>query len=241
MQQDLVKKSYFIIGWLVLCGALVVAVAMWVGPGKKDDAKVSETATTTKEIGAPLTPDKMEAYDVSMTDNDNPVAVLTTNKGVIEIELFQDTMPITAGNFKKLASDGFYNGTKFHRVIKNFMIQGGDPNTKTADVMKYGTGGPGYAIPDEFVEGKYLTNVRGTIAMANSGPNTGGSQFFINLVDNKALDFNVPDQNNSQHPVFGRVLKGMDVVDTIGLSKTGPRDIPAEDIVIEKIEIREGS
>jgi len=239
MQQDLVKKSYFVISWLALCGVLIVAVAMWVGSDTKDNAKVAETATSTKELQAPLAPDKMAAYDVDMTNNDNPVAVITTNVGVIEIELFQDTMPITAGNFKKLAKAGFYDGTKFHRVIKNFMIQGGDPNTKTADVMKYGTGGPGYSIPDELVEGKYLTNVRGTIAMANSGPNTGGSQFFINLVDNKALDFNVPDPNNSQHPVFGRVLKGMDVVDTIGQTKTGARDIPAEDIVIEKVEIKE--
>jgi peptidylprolyl isomerase len=238
MQQDLVKKSYFVIGWLVLCGALVIAVAMWVG-GDKSESKIAETATSTKELGAPLTPDKMEAYTVDMVNNDNPVAVFTTNKGVIEIELFQNAMPITAGNFKKLANEGFYNGTKFHRVIKNFMIQGGDPNTKTDDVMKYGTGGPGYAIQDEFVEGNYLTNVRGTIAMANNGPNTGGSQFFINLVDNKALDWNVPDTNNSQHPVFGQVIKGMDIVDAIGQSKTGPRDIPAEDIVIDKVEIRE--
>ena len=107
--------------------------------------------------------------------------------------------------------------------------------------MKYGTGGPGYSIQDEFVEGKNLTNVRGTIAMANSGPNTGGSQFFINLVDNKALDFNVPDPNNSQHPVFGRVIKGMDIVDGISKVEVGPRDMPIEDIVVEKVEIREAS
>jgi len=242
MQQDLVKKSYFIIAWIALCGALIVAVAMWVGPKKSEDAKLTETATTTKELPAPLSPDKMAAYNADMTNSSNPVAVITTNMGVIELELFQDTMPITAGNFKKLAKSGFYDGTKFHRVIDGFMIQGGDPITKTKDVMKYGTGNPGYTIPDEFVEGKYLTNVRGTIAMANSGPNTGGSQFFINLVDNKALDFNVPDQNNSQHPVFGRVIKGMDVVDAIGKVKTEPtRNMPLQDVVVEKVEIKGGS
>jgi peptidylprolyl isomerase len=238
MQTDLVKKSYWVIALLVLCGALITAIALWLGPHDKNSNALSGTATTTKTLPAPLKADELAAYDVNMTNSSNPVAVLTTNKGVIELELFQDSMPITAGNFKKLVEQGFYNGIKFHRVIPHFMIQGGDPNTKGTDVMKYGTGGPGYSIPDEFVEGKYLSNVRGTIAMANSGPNTGGSQFFINLVDNTALDFNVPDPNNSQHPVFGRVLKGMDIVDAIGNSKTGPRDMPTEDIVIEKAEIR---
>jgi peptidylprolyl isomerase len=237
MQNDFVKKSYWVIALLVLCGLLIGAIAMWLGPDKKDNA-LSETATTTsKTLPAPLNPDQLAAYDVDMTNNSNPVAVFTTNKGVFELELFEDAMPITAGNFKKLVSQGFYNGTKFHRVIDGFMIQGGDPITKTPDVMKYGTGGPGYAIQDEFVEGKYLTNVRGTIAMANSGPNTGGSQFFINLVDNKGLDWNVPDPNNSQHPVFGQIIKGMDIIDAIGKVSVGPRDMPSEDIVIEKVEL----
>lgn len=235
---DMIKKSYSIIGWLALCAILVVAIAMWLGPDTDKNA-LTETATSTEQLPAPLAPEELAAYNVDMTNDSNPVAVITTNKGVVELELFEDMMPITAGNFKKLAKEGFYNGTKFHRVIEGFMIQGGDPNTKGTDVMQYGRGGPGYSIPDEFVEGKYLTNVRGTIAMANSGPNTGGSQFFINLVDNKALDYNVPDPNNSQHPVFGRVLKGMEVVDAIGKADTGPSDIPLDDIVIEKIDIKE--
>lgn len=242
MQNDLVKKSYWIIALLVLCGALIAAIAMWLGPHDKNSKALSDTATTTppvKTLPAPINADQLAAYDVDMTNSSNPVAVVTTNKGVIEIELFQDAMPITAGNFKKLVTEGFYNGTKFHRVIKNFMIQGGDPNTKTANVMSYGQGGPGYSIQDEFVEGKHLSNVRGTIAMANSGPNTGGSQFFINLVDNTALDWNVPDPNNSKHPVFGQIIKGMDIVDTIGNAKTGPRDMPSEDIVIEKVEMKQ--
>jgi peptidylprolyl isomerase len=163
--------------------------------------------------------------------------VFTTNKGVVEIELFEDVMPITAGNFKKLVSEGFYDGTKFHRVIEGFMIQGGDPISKTDEVMRYGTGNPGYAIPDEHIKGENLSNVRGTISMANSGPNSGGSQFFINLVDNLGLDFD-KEPLQSKHPVFGRVVKGMEVVDAIAQVETNPRDVPIEPVVVEKVEIR---
>jgi peptidylprolyl isomerase len=140
----------------------------------------------------------------------NPVVVMETNKGNIEVELFLDKMPETAGNFKKLVEEGFYNGVRFHRVIDSFMIQGGDPLSKDESKRAlWGTGGPGYAIEDEFVEG--LSNIRGTISMANSGPNTGGSQFFINTVDNIGLDFDKPPFT-SKHPVFGKVVDGMDVV-----------------------------
>ncbi|PJC56404.1 peptidylprolyl isomerase, partial [Candidatus Kaiserbacteria bacterium CG_4_9_14_0_2_um_filter_41_32] len=93
----------------------------------------------------------------------NPIAVFETTDGIIELELFKDIMPITAGNFEKLVSEGFYDGVKFHRVIDGFMIQGGDPNTKTPNVLTYGTGGPGYAIADEHIKSDLLTNVRGTI------------------------------------------------------------------------------
>ncbi len=145
--------------------------------------------------------------------SENPVVVLETEKGDIEIELFLDKAPITAGNFKKLVEDGFYDGVRFHRVINDFIIQAGDPLSK--DLSKealWGTGGPGYAIEDEFVKG--LSNLRGTISMANSGPNTGGSQFFINMVDNEYLDFDKPPFT-SKHPVFGRVVEGMDVAENI--------------------------
>ncbi|MBI2108709.1 MAG: peptidylprolyl isomerase [Parcubacteria group bacterium] len=172
----------------------------------------------------------------NVAEGENPVVVLKTTKGNIEIELFMDTMPITAGNFLKLAREGFYNGIKFHRVIKDFMIQGGDPLSKGDNTATYGTGGPGYAIEDEFVKG--ISNVRGTISMANSGPNTGGSQFFINLVDNVNLDFD-KEPLTSKHPVFGRVVSGMEVVDAIGNAKTGERDIPVTPVVIETIEIKE--
>lgn len=147
-------------------------------------------------------------------------ALLETNMGNIEIELFEKEMPVTAGNFRKLVEKGFYNGVIFHRVIKDFMIQGGDP-TGT------GMGGPGYSIKDEF--SKSNRNDRGTISMANAGPNTGGSQFFINLVNNNYLD--------RKHPVFGKVVKGMDVVDKIGSTKTDAGDKPLNKVVINKATI----
>ena len=145
--------------------------------------------------------------------------LLKTNMGDITIQLFED-MPITAGNFQKLVEKGFYDTTIFHRIIDGFMIQGGDP-TGT------GRGGPGYAIKDELT--RKNRNNRGTISMANAGPNTGGSQFFINLVDNNFLD--------SKHPVFGKVVDGMDVVDAIGKAKTGAMDRPIKEIKIESAKV----
>ena len=134
--------------------------------------------------------------------------------GTITIALAPD-MPVTAGNFESLVKKGYYDGVIFHRVIHGFMIQGGDPTST-------GRGGPGYVIKDEFT--KNNRNDRGTIAMANAGPNTGGSQFFINLVDNNFL--------NGKHPVFGKVVEGMDVVDAIAKVKTGAGDRPVQDVTI---------
>lgn len=170
------------------------------------------------------------------TSTENPHVVFKTNKGDIELELFVDQMPITAGNFLKLAGEGFYNGTKFHRVIEGFMVQGGDPNSKGNDAGIYGTGGPGYTIQDEFVEG--LSNVRGTISMANSGQkNSGGSQFFINLVDNTGLDFDKPPFSSS-HPVFGKVVAGMEVVDAIAQVQTNDRDLPTDPVIVSEIIVK---
>lgn len=140
--------------------------------------------------------------------------LLKTNMGDITLELRED-MPITAGNFANLVGEGFYNGVIFHRVIDGFMIQGGDP-TGT------GRGGPGYQIKDEFMPDN--KNNKGTISMANAGPNTGGSQFFINLVNNNYLD--------KAHPAFGHVVEGMEVVEKIGKVKTNYSDRPLEDVVI---------
>lgn len=152
--------------------------------------------------------------------------LLETTKGNITIELYSNS-PITAGNFEKLVNEGFYDGTIFHRVIPNFMIQGGDP-TGT------GTGGPGYAIQDEFIKGN--SNVRGTIAMANSGPNSGGSQFFINVNDNTFLDFD-KQPSTSKHPVFGKVVEGMDIVDTISKVQRNAQDKPFEDVKIIRASV----
>lgn len=154
-------------------------------------------------------------------------ATLHTNKGDITIA-FLDATPNTVANFTTLAQEGFYDGTKFHRVIKGFMIQGGDPQTKDDTLMsRWGTGGPGYAFPDEIHEGNH--NAIGTISMANAGPDTNGSQFFINTADNDFLD--------GKHTVFGHVTKGMDVVGAIESTQTGANDRPAEPMVIEHVTI----
>ena len=151
---------------------------------------------------------------------ENIKAILETNYGNITIELYSKDMPITAGNFEKLVNQGYYNNVIFHRVIKDFMIQGGDP-TGT------GMGDPGYKIKDEFT--KNNRNDRGTISMANAGPNTGGSQFFINVVNNNFLD--------AKHPVFGKIIQGMDTVDKIVNVKTDSNDKPLEDVKIIKAKI----
>jgi peptidylprolyl isomerase len=146
--------------------------------------------------------------------------LLKTSMGDVTLQLYAD-MPITTGNFQKLVEKGFYDGTLFHRIIDGFMIQGGDP-TGT------GRGGPGYAIKDEFT--RKNRNDRGTISMANAGPNTGGSQFFINLVDNNFLD--------KAHPAFGKVVEGMDVVDAMGKVKTGPMDRPVKEVKIIEARLK---
>lgn len=156
----------------------------------------------------------------------NMKATIQTNKGNIVLELYAEQTPNTAGNFAKLAKEGFYNGTKFHRVIEGFMIQGGDPQTKDDSLqMMWGTGGPGYQFADEIVSG--LSNVTGTISMANAGPNTNGSQFFINVADNTFLD--------GKHAVFGRVVEGMDIVFAISQVEKNQRDVPIEPIILEKV------
>jgi cyclophilin family peptidyl-prolyl cis-trans isomerase len=147
-------------------------------------------------------------------------ATITTTEGAITVELFDEDAPKTVQNFKKLAGDGFYDGIIFHRVIKDFMIQGGCPEGT-------GTGGPGYTFEDEFNEHKI---VRGALAMANAGPNTNGSQFFIVTTSEAPwLD--------GKHTVFGRVTDGMDVVDRIEATDTDGRDRPREDISMTGIDL----
>ncbi|MFZ2887189.1 MAG: peptidylprolyl isomerase [Minisyncoccia bacterium] len=155
-------------------------------------------------------------------------ATLHTNQGDITIEFLADA-PNTVANFTKLAGEGFYNGTKFHRVIEGFMIQGGDPLTKDDSMQaRWGTGDPGYKFADEIHANN--KNAIGTIAMANSGPNTNGSQFFINVANNNFLD--------TKHTVFGRVTGGMDVVTKIATSATNEMDRPLEAIVIESVSVQ---
>jgi peptidylprolyl isomerase len=157
----------------------------------------------------------------NMNQSEGTKVKLETSEGDIVIQLYSD-MPITAGNFGKLVKQGFYDSVIFHRVIPGFMIQGGDPKGD-------GTGGPGYEIKDEFVHEGGNRNDRGTISMANAGPNTGGSQFFINLADNNFLD--------TKHPVFGEVISGMDVVDAISEVERDVRDKPLKDVKIVKASI----
>ena len=148
-------------------------------------------------------------------------ATMRTSEGAITLELFDEDAPQTVGNFKKLAGEGFYDGIIFHRIIKDFMVQGGDP-TGT------GSGGPGYTFEDEFNDHKV---VRGALAMANAGPNTNGSQFFIVTTPEAPwLD--------GKHTVFGQVTDGMDVVDRIEGARTDGRDRPTSDITIEGIDLQ---
>lgn len=197
------KPLYWLLGIFLLLVALTALVY-----GMNTTSERSDESKTT------LTPVSADNNKSSNVQADPTKVLLKTGMGDITIQLYDD-MPITAGNFKKLVESGFYNGTIFHRVIDGFMIQGGDP-TGT------GMGGPGYTIKDEFTD--HNSNKRGTIAMANAGPNTGGSQFFINLVDNNYLD--------KAHPVFGKVIEGMDTVDKIGKVKTDSNDKPLEDVKI---------
>ncbi len=156
------------------------------------------------------------------------IATFETNQGTFNVELNTKLAPITTANFIKLTESGFYDNSKFHRVIPNFMIQGGDPLSKdNSKKSSWGTGGPGYEIKDEF--NPELSNIRGTISMANAGPDTGGSQFFINVVDNDYLD--------NKHAVFGTVTEGMGVVDKISRVKTESQNRPVEDVIITKVTI----
>ncbi len=161
--------------------------------------------------------EKLADVEVSM----NTIVELETTMGNMKIKLYDDKAPKTAKNFRDLVEKGFYDGTIFHRVIKNFMIQGGDP-TGT------GTGGPGYKIPDEFGAGLKHSK-KGILSMANAGPNSGGSQFFIILAPTSWLD--------GKHAIFGELIEGIDVLDKIGTTPTGQGDRPKTEVKIVKAKI----
>ena len=169
----------------------------------------------------------------------NPTATLQTSLGNVEIELFTDLMPITAGNFVDLAKGGFYDGLHFHRVIDGFMIQFGCPHSRDPNSPRAGTGnGPNGCIQDEHPDNAKLSNEPGTLSMANTGrPNSGSSQFFINTANNAYLDWFSPGP--SKHPVFGKVIDGMDVIEKIGSTPTGAGDRPVTPVQMIKVTVHD--
>ena len=169
----------------------------------------------------------------------NPTATMETSMGTFTVELFTDQMPITAGNFVKLAKSGFYDGLHFHRVIDRFMIQFGCPHSRDPNSRRAGTGdGPDGPIADEHPANAKISNEPGTLSMANTGrPNSGSCQFFINTVHNAYLDWFSPGQ--SKHPVFGKVVRGMDVVHQIESTQTDRRDRPVTPVKMIKVTVHE--
>ncbi len=169
----------------------------------------------------------------------NPTALLETSLGNFKVELFVDKMPITAGNFVKLANSGFYDGLHFHRVIAGFMLQFGCPHSKDPTSRRAGTGdSPLGPLQDEHPPNAKLSNQPGTLSMANTGqPNSGSCQFFVNTVDNARLDWFSPGA--SKHPVFGKVIEGMDVVHKIEKTNTDSNDRPITPVRMNKVTIVE--
>lgn len=194
----------------------------------------SLTASSTPENSAASSSPAVTANPMRTLDNQKDLAaeysqaVIKTSLGSLTVKFYADESPRTVNNFMNLAQSGFYNGTKFHRIIKDFMIQGGDPNSKGDNTNIYGTGGPGYQFADEFNSHKL---VAGSLAMANSGPNTNGSQFFIvTTAETPWLD--------GHHTNFGYVSEGMDTVKKIEAAQTGARDIPVTAVTIDSIELK---
>lgn len=210
---------------LIVFAVVLVGLIVWAG-AKQNTSPVTQTIPDLTVTTNPVT---------TNTTSQKPMttAILTTSKGVITLELYADQAPKTVENFKTLALKGFYDGTRFHRVIKGFMIQGGDPLSKDLSAQsRWGTGGPGYQFDDEISASSDLYKTgykRGVLAMANSGPNTNGSQFFI-----MHQDYALPPL----YAIFGKVISGQDVVDAIAETATSAGDRPLTDVVIEKVEIK---
>jgi cyclophilin family peptidyl-prolyl cis-trans isomerase len=216
--------------------ALVVSSGLYFGVSKmvsKTPETISqiekkEEIKTTEEVNTKIQEQEKINTQITNKTTKNMTATLHTNRGDIEIEFRENGTPNTVKNFITLAESGFYDGVKFHRVKKDFMIQGGDPLTKDDSIKEsWGRGGPGYKFDDEIDANN--KNIIGTISMANSGPNTNGSQFFINVADNNFLD--------PKHTVFGKVISGMDVVTKIENEETDPSDRPINPVIIEKITV----
>ena len=227
----------------VIALGIVIAGGYWLFTGSNAQVVSSPSATTTAAAvdaynqatssGADTPPPQVAAAAVPAQPTTNQQknimhATLHTSKGDITIEFDPELAPNAVANFIKLAQSGFYDGTKFHRVIQGFMDQAGDPLSKDdSKVSQWGTGGPGYQFPDEITP-QSLNNA-GTVAMANSGPNTNGSQFYINAVNNNFLD--------GKYVVFAHVTSGMDVVTAINNVPTGQNDRPLEPVVINSVTV----
>ena len=206
---------------------LILSMLLFIfcGEDASEETTVEATIETTEEIE--MTYDKTYSAPPSMNinENGNYSAVIETSLGSIEIELFTDIAPITVNNFVNLSKDGYYDNVIFHRVIKGFMIQGGDPSgTGHGEMGKY----PGYEFQDEL--NNPMQYEKGIVAMANRGPNTNGSQFFIMHVD-----YPLP----YDYTIFGKVSNGIDVVDAIANVQTGDMDKPVDDVVINSVDIKE--
>ncbi len=206
-------------GWIIVAIVIIIGL-IFVFSGKKTETPTPEPTPINNAANNQIPNNTMTSTNVT----------LKTNLGDITIELYPDKAPKTVENFVKLAKEGFYNGTLFHRVIKDFMIQGGDPNTKSEPTnwAIHGTGGPGYKFADEFNDVKI---VNGVLAMANSGPNTNGSQFFI--VTAEATPW-----LDGKHTAFGRVTAGMDIVDKIEAVATGTNDHPTQDVILQEVVVK---
>ena len=217
------------LGVVVVVGGMVVAYKFL--SGEQRSPTMTASGTYTASTTAPTTPtitQMSEPITNTAVTKKIMTATLHTNKGTITLEFYPQNAPKTVENFIKLAQTGFYDGTKFHRVIRGFMNQGGDPLTKDdSQKARWGTGGPGYKFNDEISSNN--SNAAGAVAMANSGPNTQGSQFFINAVDNHNLD--------QGYTVFGKVVSGMDVVTAINNVPVDPADRPLEPVVLEKVTL----
>ena len=206
---------------------LILSMLLFIfcGEDASEETTVEATIETTEEIE--MTYDKTYSAPPAMNinENGNYSAVIETSLGSIEIELFTDIAPITVNNFVNLSKDGYYDNVIFHRVIKGFMIQGGDPSgTGHGEMGKY----PGYEFQDEL--NNPMQYEKGIVAMANRGPNTNGSQFFIMHVD-----YPLP----YDYTIFGKVSNGIDVVDKIANVQTGDMDKPVDDVVINSVDIKE--
>lgn len=233
---NLTKKSHllgFITALIIVAG---VSTAFYMNKQNPQNGTVAEPAKVVAEpmkaitdTTAPVTSASTATKETATTLSLKTGAIIKTNLGTIEVTFFGTEAPKTVENFQKLAEAGFYDSTKFHRVIKNFMIQGGDPFSKDDSQMgRWGTGGPGYQFADEINSEKL---VRGVLAMANAGPNTNGSQFFI-------VTTGATPWLDGKHTVFGKVVRGMDVVDKISLTPVGPNDIPKSPVIVESVTLK---